>query len=99
MADFLRAVQKSKVHWRKPKGRPRVWWLNGMKSAVSERDICFKEAEALSTDHKGWWKFVKIHLNILTPLLAISFKFSYITKLRFWKQYIPFRPEDWYIQV
>ena len=51
-----RRMLYAKVPGHRPRGRPRVRWIDGVKSAVEERGKTFQEA----ANCREWKKFVKI---------------------------------------
>ena len=47
-----------KVCGRRPRGRPRMRWVDGAKLAISERGVSFAEAKELTGDRKRWRDFI-----------------------------------------
>ena len=52
------SLNGNKVSGRRPRGRPRMRWVDGAKLAISERGVSFAEAKELTGDRKRLRDFI-----------------------------------------
>ena len=51
---MVKRVMNSSMSGRRPRGRPKFAWLNGVKRAVNARGMSIEDARVCATDRVAW---------------------------------------------
>ena len=53
-ARLVKKVWKAEVSGRRPRGRPKFGWMDGVKQALGRKDISVEEARVRALDRREW---------------------------------------------